>query len=145
MTFPRMAGTAALILAFALAVPAAMAQTAPDRCSPQQRDCTQTDRGPGRDERGSAQADQRPGQQQRPGQSQRPAEAQGQRGARADEGPRVGQSGRNGRAFQQAQNSRFSPPPRGQEYRVVNDHLVLVDRDTLKIAAVLGLLAVLTR
>ena len=59
-------------------------------------------------------------------------------------GPKIGDSGRKGQPFRQAGNSRFKAPPHGQEYRVVNDRLVLVDKDTLKIVAVLGLLSALT-
>ena len=56
----------------------------------------------------------------------------------------VGDSGAMGQRFRQADNSRFKTPPRGQEYRVINDRLVLVNKDTLKVVAVLGLLSALT-
>lgn len=43
-----------------------------------------------------------------------------------------------------AANSRFPPPPPGQEYRVMpNGWLVLVDSNTLAIVSILGLLSVL--
>lgn len=58
--------------------------------------------------------------------------------------PRVGEPARNGQPFMRAGNSRFKAPPRGQEYRVVNEHLVLVDSQTLRIVTVLGLLRNLT-
>ncbi|WGR61931.1 hypothetical protein E3U26_14285 (plasmid) [Paracoccus ferrooxidans] len=51
---------------------------------------------------------------------------------------RVGDSGRDGRAFQRAGNSRYAPAPRGQEYRVVRDQLVLVDQKTKRIVSILG-------
>ncbi len=59
--------------------------------------------------------------------------------------PRAGDNGKNGRPYQRAKNSRFKEPPRGQEYRVVNDHLVLVDSRTSKVVSVLGLLDTLLR
>ncbi|WP_313352311.1 hypothetical protein [Paracoccus sp. (in: a-proteobacteria)] len=55
--------------------------------------------------------------------------------------PAIGQSAANAKPFQRAQNSRFASPPRGQEYRVLNDHLVLVDQKTLEVVAVVGLLS----
>lgn len=55
--------------------------------------------------------------------------------------PRAGEHARSGQPFHRAANSRFRAPPRGQEYRVVNEHLVLVDSSTLKIVSVLGLLS----
>lgn len=58
-------------------------------------------------------------------------------------GPQVGDSGHRGKPFHRASNSRFKAPPRGQEYRVLDDRLVLVDKDTLKVVAVLGLLSAL--
>lgn len=59
--------------------------------------------------------------------------------------PKPGASGRDGRPFQQASNSRFPTPPKGQQYRVVQDNLVLVDSKTMTIIKVLGLLDTLTR
>ncbi|MDP3339230.1 hypothetical protein [Frigidibacter sp.] len=59
--------------------------------------------------------------------------------------PRAGDNGKNGRPYQRAKGSRFKEPPRGQEYRVVNDHLVLVDNRTSKVVSVLGLLDTLLR
>lgn len=58
--------------------------------------------------------------------------------------PIVGQRAANSRPYQRAHNSRFAPPPRGQEFRLVNDHLVLVDQKTLNILTVVGLLSALT-
>jgi Ni/Co efflux regulator RcnB len=60
-------------------------------------------------------------------------------------GPKVGGNGQRGRPFQQAHNSRFPKPPQGQEYRVIDNNIVRVDKNTLKIVAVLGLLDALTR
>ncbi|TRW99375.1 hypothetical protein FNJ84_01490 [Paracoccus sp. M683] len=52
--------------------------------------------------------------------------------------PRVGDSGRSGQPIERARNSRFDAPPRGQEYRVVDEHLVLVDSNSKQIVTVLG-------
>lgn len=57
--------------------------------------------------------------------------------------PRIGDNGRGGQVFHRAHNSRFKVPPRGQEYRVINEHLVLVDSKTLRIITVVGLLSIL--
>lgn len=59
--------------------------------------------------------------------------------------PKPGASGRDGHPFQQAAKSRFPAPPKGQQYRVVQDNLVLVDSKTMTIVKVLGLLDTLTR
>jgi len=59
--------------------------------------------------------------------------------------PHPGESARTGRPFQQAAKSRFPTPPAGQQYRVVQDNLVLVDSKTMTIVKVLGLLDTLTR
>lgn len=59
--------------------------------------------------------------------------------------PKPGASGRDGHPFQRAANSRFPAPPKGQQYRVVQDNLVLVDSKTMTIVKVLGLLDTLTR
>lgn len=56
-----------------------------------------------------------------------------------------GHSAAKGRPFQRGKHSRFNAPPRGQEYRVINDHLVLADSRTLKVVAVLGLMNELMR
>jgi|GEM_PF-5479295 len=65
--------------------------------------------------------------------------------AHAPRPPRVGEHLRNARPFQRAPGSRFRAPPRGQEYRVANDHLVLVNSKTLQVVAVVGLLSSLLR
>lgn len=59
--------------------------------------------------------------------------------------PRVGESGRHGQPFVRANNSRIDPPPRGHEYRVVDGNLVLLDQNTQRIVAVVGLLSALAR
>ncbi len=101
--------------------------------------------------RNSGQQAQGPGAQPRPqgqqaGQNHRPQGGHGDvnRAQNDHRAPRVGDSGRQGRPFQQASNSRFAPPPRGQEYRVLNDRLVLVDKTTLAIVSVLGLVSALS-
>lgn len=63
----------------------------------------------------------------------------------APQAPKVGTSARNGRPFHQARNSRLKHPPQGQEYRVINDHIVRVDSKTMQIIAVVGLLNALTQ
>ena len=59
--------------------------------------------------------------------------------------PAVGARVPHGKPFQQAKGSRFKAPPRGQEYRVVDDHLVRIDSKTLKVVAVVGLLSALVK
>ncbi len=94
---------------------------------------------------------QRPGQPQQQAQPQAPSRqttGPGQAGRQAPQvnhgpAPRVGQSARSGRSFHQAANSRFPRAPRGQEYRAVNGHLVLVDSNSLQILAIMGLLEAL--
>lgn len=71
----------------------------------------------------------------------RPGEAREAKGKPPTEGRkalRLGDSARDGRAFQRAGNSRYAPAPRGQEYRVVRDQLVLVDQKTKRIVSILG-------
>ncbi len=82
------------------------------------------------------------GQGQKPGQHQ----AQNHRSPQADNrAPHIGDRARNAKPFRQAQNSRLPRLPRWQEYRVVDNHLVRIDSDTLKIVAVIGLLDALMR
>ena len=59
--------------------------------------------------------------------------------------PRIGQRAHNAREFTRQQRSRFKAPPRGQEYRVMNDHLVLVDQRSLQVMSVVGLLSTLLK
>jgi hypothetical protein len=83
-----------------------------------------------------------------PGQSQcQPQKAKpgkGHKAAQDHPAPRLGQTARNARPFQEARKSRLKTLPRGQEYRVVNDHIVRVDSKTLQILAVVGLLSALS-
>lgn len=82
--------------------------------------------------------------QNQQGQQQKGQKHQAQNsGKKSAKAPKVGSSGRDGKPFQRSSGSRFSAPPKGQEYRVVNDHLVLVNKDTLKIVTVVGLLGTL--
>ncbi|WP_339107584.1 hypothetical protein [Thioclava sp. GXIMD4216] len=48
-----------------------------------------------------------------------------------------------GRAPSAAQLKRLPAPPKGQEYRIVNERVVRVDTDTLKTVAVIGLVSAL--
>ena len=59
--------------------------------------------------------------------------------------PAVGDRPREARPFHHADSTRFRAPPRGQEYRVVDGYVVLVDSRTLQIVNVLGLLSALIR
>lgn len=82
--------------------------------------------------------------QNQQGQQQKGQKHQAQNsGKKSAKAPKVGSNGRDGKPFQRSSGSRFSAPPKGQEYRVVNDHLVLVNKDTLKIVTVVGLLGTL--
>jgi len=60
-------------------------------------------------------------------------------------GPRVGDRAHEARRFVRGADSRLPPPPRGQEYRVMDSHVVLVDRNTLAVVTVIGLLGNLLR
>ncbi|UFM67444.1 DUF1236 domain-containing protein (plasmid) [Paracoccus sp. MA] len=113
----------------------AMAETRPDGPPPE---CRQNDRKcpapPSKDA---------PRKAKRSEHKPRPAEAppRNAKGKHAPEGRkalRVGDSIRDGRPFQRAANSRFAAPPRGQEYRVVHDQVVLVDQKTKRIVQILG-------
>ena len=97
-----------------------------------------------------------PGQGQGPGPNngqQPPRMGQGQgngpgpnfNGGPTGRAPAIGDRIRGGQPFQRANNSRFPPPPHGQEYRVVRGNLVLIDTDTLAVVAVLGVLSQLLR
>lgn len=111
-------------------VPASFAQSRDKpNCPPNQQTCVQDDIG-------------RPGSQPQP-QPQHDARKHGKVAETRHKVPRIGDNGRGGQNFHRAQNSRFKAPPRGQEYRVVNEHLVLVDSKTLRIVTVVGLLSAL--
>ncbi|RRH74708.1 hypothetical protein [Falsigemmobacter faecalis] len=64
---------------------------------------------------------------------------------KAPRAPRIGEYLREARPFRPTPGPRFRAPPRGQEYRVANDHLVLVNSRTLQVVAVVGLLSALLR
>ena len=58
--------------------------------------------------------------------------------------PRVGHAiPRGARMYHPPHDTRLRPLPRGQEYRVHDGHLMLVDSRTAKIIAVIGLLSML--
>ena len=59
--------------------------------------------------------------------------------------PAVGDRPREARPVHHADSARFRAPPRGQEYRVVDGYVVLVDSRSLQIVNVLGLLSTLIR
>lgn len=81
----------------------------------------------------------RPGDDRRgPPPEQLPRDARGEplpemRGAP----PREDHAGRDPRQ-QHAQGRRLAPPPKGQEYRVIDDKLVLVDKKSRRILSVIG-------
>lgn len=114
-----------------------------DDCPRGQQTCVKPDQPRAPEGRGK-EADRRPAPQTAPSrQDNRPAQAAPRRDNRP--APHAGASARNGQPFQRAPGSRFAAPPRGQEYRVVNEHLVLVDSRSQNIVTVLGLLNSLTR
>ncbi len=127
----------------------AMAETRPDGPPPE---CRQNDRkcpappskdAPRKAKRSERKAPPPPAEVKRGEHKPRPAEAppRNAKGKHAPDGRkalRVGDSIRDGRPFQRAANSRFAAPPRGQEYRVVHDQVVLVDQKTKRIAQILG-------
>lgn len=52
--------------------------------------------------------------------------------------PHVGENARAGRPWTPPRDSRMARAPRGQEYRVIGDHLVLVDQKSHRILSVLA-------
>lgn len=121
------ASAAAITLA---TVPASYAQSrGTDRCPPGQASCPAERAKPAPAGKTGPSAEHR---DERRGHEHRPA-------------PRAGESGKHGQRFERAGSSRFKAPPRGQEYRVINEHLVLVDSNTLKVVTVLGLLNTLLK
>lgn len=62
---------------------------------------------------------------------------------RHHQGPRVGERFTRGHALPAAKLRFLPKPPRGQSYRVVDDHIVRVDDNTLQILALAGLLSAL--
>ena len=85
-----------------------------------------------------------PGQKCPPGQSQKvdnhsqKPQAKGEQHAQATKA-----SGHSapGHAPTAAQLKRLPAPPKGQEYRIVNDKVVRIDSDTLKTVAAIGLVS----
>lgn len=52
--------------------------------------------------------------------------------------PHVGEDARAGRPWTPPRDSRMAKAPRGQEYRVIADHLVLVDKKSHRIVSVVA-------
>lgn len=75
---------------------------------------------------------------------ERPIEGHHERHAENRHEPRIGDRGNRGHAFNDRQKYRLPAPPSRQEYRVIDDTVVRVDRDTQKIVAVVGLLSALS-
>lgn len=59
--------------------------------------------------------------------------------------PKVGDSARGKTRFTPPKSGKLSAAPHGQEYRVADDRVVLVDSTTMKIVKVVGLLADLSK
>jgi hypothetical protein len=53
-------------------------------------------------------------------------------------GLRIGDDGRSGRRWTPPRDSRFGPAPRGLEYRVIHNHLVLVDKKSRRIVNIIA-------
>jgi Ni/Co efflux regulator RcnB len=82
-----------------------------------------------------------PAQESRAPQSRtQPAAQRHEAKTEAYRAPSRGEDGANGPRVTRNQNSKFGAAPRGQEYRSVDDHLVLVDSNTKRIVTVLGLM-----
>lgn len=64
---------------------------------------------------------------------------------KARKGPRIGDHARGGKVFQHSKYKKVKAPPRGQEYRIIDDRVVLVNKDTLRIIAIIGMVSALTR
>lgn len=52
--------------------------------------------------------------------------------------PRVGENARDGRPWTPPRDSRIARAPQGQEYRVIGDHLVMVDKKSHRILSVVA-------
>ncbi|MAM41109.1 hypothetical protein [uncultured Paracoccus sp.] len=129
---------------------AAPTQPAAETCQRDNPDCARQNQKAGKNQKaGQGQKATAPAKSgQSPQKSGQPAQTQ----ARSDKAvktathaPRAGDNGKAGKPFQRSANSRFKAPPKGEEYRVVDDHLVLVDSNTMKIVTVLGLLSALSK
>ena len=135
---------ATLLVALSIALPTVPALAAPgpgpQHAAPQG--------GPRDEPRYSPQHRPQSGPQDRPGQfrpDRRPDARQGPgQWDRHPPAPRVGQQApRGSRVYQPPRHARLQPPPRGQEYRVHDGKVMLVDSRTAKVIAVLGLLSML--
>ncbi|MEI4488078.1 hypothetical protein V8J36_17940 [Frigidibacter sp. MR17.14] len=65
------------------------------------------------------------------------------RAAEVAHGPKIGDNGRGGREVKRAKNGRLPVPPAHQHYRVIDDKVVRVDDNTMKIVAIVGLASAL--
>ncbi|MBE3640477.1 hypothetical protein [Mangrovicoccus algicola] len=79
----------------------------------------------------------------RPGEAARAPSRQVAQSAPARPAPKPGDSARGGRPVTPGPDGRLQAPPKGQEYRVIDDRVVRVDSQTLKVLAVVGLASVL--
>ncbi|QUS35740.1 hypothetical protein [Falsirhodobacter algicola] len=64
-------------------------------------------------------------------------------GKGAGHNPHVGEDARNWKTVPADKMRRLPAAPHGQSYRVLNDHVVRVDNDTLQVIALVGLLSAL--
>lgn len=78
-------------------------------------------------------------QAQKPGGNQQKPRQQAQH----SQGPQRGDSARSAPRPSSAQLKKLPSPPKGQEYRILNDRVVRVDSDTLAVVAVAGLVTAL--
>ncbi|WP_172327255.1 hypothetical protein [Mangrovicoccus sp. HB161399] len=125
---------AAAVLTLALS-PAAFAQSQGGQqpaCKPGEQHCVQ----PQGQAAGNAAKQQGHKDQAKP-------QAKGQKQGSAHAAPHVGDSAKAGRQVQPPAHGQLKAPPKGQEYRVIDDQVVRVDSSTLKILAVVGLASAL--
>lgn len=132
--FPIIPMLAATLLALLTAPVAVQAQTvkagAPPECRQQDRKCPPPGQQPGPDRKARGHDGAHDGG--------RDAGRGDRREVRRDHppAPRVGADGRAGRHWTPPRDSRLPPAPRGREYRVIGDHLVLVDRQSQRVVSV---------
>ncbi|ATQ58308.1 hypothetical protein [Paracoccus yeei] len=60
-------------------------------------------------------------------------------------GPKVGEVARSGRFLNTSEGHKLAKPMAGRAYRVVDDRVVLVDSNTMKVVQVLGLVSEILR
>ncbi|WP_127103955.1 hypothetical protein [Pararhodobacter zhoushanensis] len=96
---------------------------------------------PSRGERGHGRHDERHGGRHADRHDRRDGYYDRDRYDRHDRHARVGGYGHRGQRFEWREGYRFGPAPRGREYQIVNNQVVLVDSETMQILAIVGLLS----